>query len=134
MRCGVPGLLLGAGSVVLAPARDYARVRGQLLQAVLRPPGLRNPLLQGVRRIAPPVQPLTAPRPPVPIARGLAGPGLLAHVIVSKFCDHLPLYRCERMLARFGVSLSRSSWQAWRPWRGGWGPPRPPACATSWTR
>src|SRR5262249_20120742 len=61
-----------------------------------------------------PVQPavstfLTAPRPPSPIARGLAGPGLLAHVIVSKFCDHLPLYRCERMLARFGVSLSRST-------------------------
>jgi transposase len=55
----------------------------------------------------------TAPRPPTPIARGLAGPGLLAHVIVSKFCDHLPLYRCERMLARFGVSLSRSTLCDW---------------------
>jgi transposase len=56
---------------------------------------------------------LTAPRPPAPIARGLAGPGLLAHVIVSKFCDHLPLYRCERILARFGVSLSRSTLCDW---------------------
>jgi transposase len=56
---------------------------------------------------------LTAPRPPSPIARGLAGPGLLAHVIVSKFCDHLPLYRCERMLARFGVNLSRSTLCNW---------------------
>jgi transposase len=56
---------------------------------------------------------LTAPRPPSPIARGLAGPGLLAHVIVGKFCDHLPLYRCERMLARFGVSLSRSTLCDW---------------------
>jgi transposase len=56
---------------------------------------------------------LTAPRPPAPIARGLAGPGLLAHVIVSKFCDHLPLYRCEGMLARFGVSLSRSTLCDW---------------------
>jgi transposase len=56
---------------------------------------------------------LTAPRPPSPIARGLAGPGLLAHVIVSKFCDHLPLYRCERMLARFGVNLSRSTLCDW---------------------
>jgi transposase len=55
----------------------------------------------------------TAPRPPSPIARGLAGPGLLAHLIVSKFCDHLPLYRCERMLARFGVSLSRSTLCDW---------------------
>jgi transposase len=51
----------------------------------------------------------TAPRPPAPVARGLAGPGLLAHLIVSKFCDHLPLYRCERMLARFGVNLPRST-------------------------
>jgi transposase len=56
---------------------------------------------------------VTAPRPPSPIARGLAGPGLLAHVIVSKFCDHLPLYRCERMLARFGVNLSRSTLCDW---------------------
>jgi transposase len=56
---------------------------------------------------------LTAPRPPSPIARGLAGPGLLAHVIVSKFGDHLPLYRCERMLARFGVNLSRSTLCDW---------------------
>jgi transposase len=56
---------------------------------------------------------LTAPRPPSPIARGLAGPGLLAHVMVSKFCDHLPLYRCERMLARFGVNLSRSTLCDW---------------------
>jgi transposase len=56
---------------------------------------------------------LTAPRPPSPIARGLAGPGLLGHLIVSKFCDHLPLYRCERILARFGVSLSRSTLCDW---------------------
>src|SRR5262249_23932707 len=56
---------------------------------------------------------VTASRPPSPIARGLAGPGLLAHLIVSKFCDHLPLYRCERMLARFGVSLSRSTLCDW---------------------
>src|SRR5262245_25406450 len=55
----------------------------------------------------------TAPRPPSPIPRGLAGPGLLAHLIVSKFCDHLPLYRSERMLARFGVDLARSTLCDW---------------------
>jgi transposase len=49
----------------------------------------------------------------MPIAKGLPGPGLLAHLIVSKFCDHLPLYRCERMLARFGVTLSRSTMCDW---------------------
>ena len=52
------------------------------------------------------------PKHPDPCT-GLAGPGLLAHVIVSKFCDHLPLYRCERMLARFGVSLARSTLCDW---------------------
>jgi len=56
---------------------------------------------------------ITAPRPPWPLARCLAGPGLLAHVIVSKFCDHLPLYRCERILARFGVKLARSTLCDW---------------------
>jgi len=65
-----------------------------------------------------PVRPIastfrTAPRPLSPIARGLAGAGLLAHLIVSKYCDHLPLYRCERMLARFGVTLSRSTLCDW---------------------
>jgi transposase len=55
----------------------------------------------------------TAPRPSAPLARGLAGPGLLAHLIVSKFCDHLPLYRCERMLARFGVTVARSTLCDW---------------------
>jgi len=43
----------------------------------------------------------------------LAGPGLLAHLIVSKFCDHLPLYRSERMLARFAVALARSTMCDW---------------------
>jgi transposase len=56
---------------------------------------------------------VTASRPPSPIARGLAGSGMLAHLIVSKFCDHLPLYRCERLLARFGVTQSRSTMCDW---------------------
>src|SRR5882757_385770 len=44
-----------------------------------------------------------------PIARGLAGPGLLAHVIVSKYADHLPLYRQSEIYAREGVDLERST-------------------------
>jgi transposase len=43
-----------------------------------------------------------AEAPSRPIARGLAGPGLLAHVLVSKYCDHLPLYRQEEIYAREG--------------------------------
>ena len=65
----------------------------------------------GVIRLAPTL--VTAPPPASRLPRGLAGPGLLAHLIVSKFCDHLPLYRCERILGRFGVSLARSTLCDW---------------------
>ena len=43
-----------------------------------------------------------AEAPSRPIARGMAGPGLLAHVLVSKYCDHLPLYRQTRDLCASG--------------------------------
>jgi transposase len=41
-----------------------------------------------------------AEAPSRPIERGIAGPGLLAHVLVSKYCDHLPLYRQSEIYAR----------------------------------
>ncbi len=55
----------------------------------------------------------TAAKPEQPIDKGLPGPGLLAHVITSKYADHLPLYRQERILERFGVQLSRSTLCDW---------------------
>ncbi len=45
------------------------------------------------------------PAPHRPIDRGLAGPGLLAHVLVAKYADHLPLYRQSEIYAREGVEL-----------------------------
>ncbi len=54
-----------------------------------------------------------APAPSRPIERGLAGPGLLAHVLVAKYCDHLPLYRQSEMYAREGVELERSTLADW---------------------
>jgi transposase len=54
-----------------------------------------------------------APAPSRPIERGLAGPGLLAHVIVSKFADHLPLYRQSEIYARQGVEIARSTLAGW---------------------
>jgi transposase len=54
-----------------------------------------------------------APAPTRPIARGLAGPGLLAHVLVSKYADHLPLYRQSEIYARDGVELERSTLAGW---------------------
>ena len=52
---------------------------------------------------------VTAAKPAQPIDKGLPGPGLLAHVITSKYADHLPLHCQEAMLARQGVELSRST-------------------------
>ena len=54
-----------------------------------------------------------AERLPEPIEKGLPGPGLLAHVAVSKYADHLPLYRQEGIFKRFGVDLSRSTMCDW---------------------
>ena len=50
-----------------------------------------------------------APLPSRPIERGRPGPGLLAHVLVSKFADHLPLYRQSQIYAREGIELERST-------------------------
>lgn len=54
-----------------------------------------------------------APAPSRPIAYGLAGPDLLAHVLVSKFGDHLPLYRQSEIFAREGIDLDRSTLAGW---------------------
>jgi len=54
-----------------------------------------------------------AEAPSRPIERGLAGPGLLAHVLVSKYCDHQPLYRQAEIYARQGVELERSTMADW---------------------
>jgi transposase len=66
----------------------------------------RQPLDPGVVVIA-------APKPVMPIAKGLPGPGLLAHLIVSKYVDHLPLHRMERVYQRQGLFLHRSTLCDW---------------------
>jgi transposase len=54
-----------------------------------------------------------APAPSRTIERGLAGPGLLAHVLVAKYADHCPLYRQSDIYAREGVDLDRSTLAGW---------------------
>jgi transposase len=56
---------------------------------------------------------LQASAPSRPIAKSLAGAGLLAHVMVAKYCDHLPLYRQSRIYAREGVQIDRSTMAGW---------------------
>src|ERR1043166_3859792 len=52
---------------------------------------------------------LQSKAPSRPIERGMAGPGLLAHVLVSKYADHLPLYRQSEIYEREGVELDRAT-------------------------
>jgi transposase len=77
--------------------KKYAR-REQLAESGLEP-GQQNIVV--------------ARKPPEAIPGGLAGPGLLAQVIVSKYTDHLPLYRLEGIFERQGVKLSRQTTDDW---------------------
>lgn len=54
-----------------------------------------------------------APAPSRPIERGIAGPGLLARVLASKYAEHTPLYRQSEIYARQSVVLSRSVLSGW---------------------
>jgi transposase len=54
-----------------------------------------------------------APLPPLPIEKGRPGPGVLAYVITSKYCDHLPLYRLEQIFARHGLHIPRTTQWDW---------------------
>jgi transposase len=57
---------------------------------------------------------VSSPPPPErPIARGIAGPGLIAQIVVSKFGDHLPLYRLEDIFVRHGLHIARSTMCDW---------------------
>jgi transposase len=55
----------------------------------------------------------SAPPPPQPIPKSLAGPSFLAHVAVGKYADALPLYRQAAMLERAGIELSRATLPYW---------------------
>jgi transposase len=68
-----------------------------------------------------------APMPTLPIEKGRPGPALLAHVLVSKYCDHLPLYRQTDITRAAGWRSTAPSWRAgsviwrrsWSPWPSG---------------
>jgi transposase len=65
--------------------------------------------------------PVTAPLPPTLQERCIATPALLASVIIQKYCDHLPLYRQEQILARrFGINLPRQTLARWVELAAGW--------------
>jgi transposase len=57
--------------------------------------------------------PLLAPAPARVVPGGFASAGLIAWALTAKFCDHLPLYRQEKMLARWGAPISRQNLCDW---------------------
>jgi transposase len=59
------------------------------------------------------VQIVIAPMPVRPVDKAIAGPGLLAQIIIDKYVDHLPLYRQQQRFARNGVNLSDSTISGW---------------------
>ena len=66
-----------------------------------------------VHRIESEVAPVIAPLPERLRDRSLPAPGLLAHILVGKYCDHLPLYRQEQIYGRAAVQLPRQSLARW---------------------
>jgi transposase len=79
--------------------------------ATAQQPGNAAPASVPPQPVGPAV--IAATKPVTPIAKGLPGPGLLAQVIVSKYFDHLPLYRQENIFQRQGVWLARSTTCDW---------------------
>ncbi len=55
----------------------------------------------------------TVAKPETAINKGMAGPGLLAYIVTSKFSDYLPLYRLEDIFARQGFEISRATQSVW---------------------
>jgi len=53
------------------------------------------------------------PLPALPIEKGRPGPGVLAYIITSKYCDHVPLYRLEQIFARHGLHIPRTTQWDW---------------------
>ena len=62
---------------------------------------------------AEPPQITLADKPPQPVEKGMAGPGLLAYVVTSKFADYLPLYRLESIFRRNGFEVGRATQSVW---------------------
>jgi len=94
--------------------RPASLVRVQVVRPKYKKPG--SPLLRAVRgdgEAPPDTAIVVAPPLERPLQRGMAGPGLLAYVLVSKYADHIPLHRLEAIFEREGLRLSRSTLCDW---------------------
>ena len=106
--CGQPRVCIGEAATEqldLEPARFFVRRTIRKTYACRRCDAEQVPAEQRFQT--------AGPAEVGPIARGLCGPGLLAHVIVAKFADHTPLHRLAGQLARSGVSIACSTLGDW---------------------
>jgi transposase len=88
--------------------RPSSLVRVRVVRNKYKRPELESaPVTEGEGEAPGPI--VIAPMPERPISRGIAGPGLLAYVLVSKYADHLPLHRQEKIFRRQGLHLPRST-------------------------
>jgi transposase len=106
--CGRPRVCIGAQT---AEQLDVEPARFFVLRTIKKSYACQHCDPQAV----PPEQRLQTAGPSQvgPLAKGLCGPGLLAHVITAKFADHTPLYRLAGQLARSGVAVARSTLGDW---------------------
>ncbi len=88
---------------------DYIPAKLRVIRHIR--PKYACPQCEGVESEGPTV--LIAPPPPQIIPKGIASPGLLAHVAVSKYADALPLYRQEKIFERLGIEIDRSTMAGW---------------------
>lgn len=99
--CHTPRVRIGAD---VSERLDY-RPASLFVRQIVRP----TYVCRACERAGDDPQVIQRPLPPEPIPRGTAAAGLLAHVIVSKYVDHLPLYRQEAILGRHGWDVTRST-------------------------
>lgn len=100
--CGSQRVCIGTGEVT--ELYDYTPA-SVFIQEFERPTFIcRRCEQQGLN-----IQAIQPALPPQPIPKSTAAAGLLAHVFVSKYCDHLPLYRLESILGRLGWEVKRST-------------------------
>jgi len=109
--CAGPRVAATAARSEDTPVNETAKTDPAGAAAEPLPPATEAAPASAATPIGPAI--ISAPKPAMPIDKGLPGPGLLAHIIVSKYFDHLPLYRQEKIFERQGLVLARSTTCDW---------------------
>lgn len=106
--------------IIIEPDEDITSLR-RIGSEVTETLDYRAATLVVIRRVRPKyVDPrdedrgvIIAPLPARPVEKGMAEPSLLAHVVIEKYADHMPLYRQVQRIARTGVTLAESTMGDW---------------------